>query len=65
MIKARLDNVNNESWLRCGKCGHKLGKIVRTSAKEVTPELLQMLMLMECVCGIEIKCHSCKEINKI
>lgn len=50
MTRARIDS---EGWCRCGKCGRKLFHIA------------------DCGHGnggyvvIEIKCHSCKEINDI
>jgi len=40
-------------WIRCGKCGHKLGKIVGVwSDKNQLPAL-------------EIKCSSCKSLNYV
>ena len=36
-----------DEWIVCGKCGHKLGRIV---GKKLPA-------------GLEIKCHSCKELN--
>lgn len=38
-----------DGWIVCAKCGHKLGRMVC----EKSPT------------GIEIKCHSCKEINLV
>ena len=38
-------------WVRCGKCGRKMFKI-RKNDKSI------------CSTGIEIKCHSCKALNK-
>jgi len=35
-----------DNWARCGKCGHKLFRIVEGE-----------------VGSIEVKCHSCKEVN--
>lgn len=40
---------NNERWIRCTGCGHKLGRIIKAPTRE---EGL-----------IEMKCHSCKTIN--
>lgn len=37
---------NNEVWVRCPKCGHKLFKAIE-------PRIIN---------GVEIKCHSCKNI---
>ena len=48
MTRTNIDG----GWIRCGKCGHKLGKIVGSGAGN--PAL-----------ALEIKCHSCKEINLI
>ena len=49
MAVARHDG----DWIRCGKCGHKLGKRVGVwSDRQVMP-------------AIEIKCHSCKIVNYI
>lgn len=42
--KARIDENN---WMRCGKCSHKLMKVIGGGS---FPK-------------IEIKCHSCKTIN--
>ena len=40
-------------WIRCGKCGHKLGRAVgEWSPRNSFPAL-------------EIKCHSCKELNYV
>ena len=45
-------NRNADEWVRCKKCGHKLFKVIsrETSDKRVV---------------MEVKCHSCKEINII
>lgn len=43
-VMARIDE---QAWIRCGNCSHKLGK---------------MIAVGDAV--IEIKCHSCKTINK-
>lgn len=49
-MTARIDR---DKWIRCGKCGHKLGKAVgEWSTRSSFP-------------AIEIKCHSCKELNYI
>jgi len=50
MTIARISNI--DSWCRCGRCGHKLFKILD---KKVFGELP----------FIEVKCHSCKEINVV
>lgn len=46
--------IDSEGWCRCGKCGHKLFNVkdwgYGTGNGFVT---------------IEIKCHSCKQINEI
>jgi len=48
MATAKLDK---EKWFRCAKCGHKLGRAVGMwNDRQAMP-------------AIEIKCHSCKEIN--
>ena len=41
--------VIKDGWVVCSKCGHKLGRAVGDTPPS----------------GIEIKCHSCKEINLI
>jgi len=41
--------LGRDNWIRCGKCGHKLG-IVTGSGSGTSSK-------------IEIKCHSCKELN--
>ena len=43
MLKAKV----KDGWVVCGKCGHKLGRLIG----EKSPK------------GLEIKCSSCKEIN--
>lgn len=49
MARARIE----DGWVRCAKCGHKLGKMVGVwNDKFYMPAL-------------EIKCHSCKEINHV
>ena len=47
MVKSKIDENN---WIRCGRCGHKLGKIVGVGSCDPAP-------------AIEMKCHSCKELN--
>jgi phage FluMu protein Com len=50
MATARRDNNN---WIRCAECGHKLGRAVGVwSDKQAMPAL-------------EIKCHSCGTLNYI
>lgn len=46
---ARIDN----NWIRCGDCGHKLGRLLLHGVTKVNgvPAV------------IEIKCSSCKQIN--
>ncbi|SCY69710.1 hypothetical protein SAMN02910292_02552 [Lachnospiraceae bacterium XBB2008] len=46
-MDARIDENN---WIRCGCCGHKLARIVDMGSDE--PSLI-----------LEIKCHSCKGIQ--
>ncbi len=41
--------VSTDRWIRCGRCGHKLGKVLKNTNKND--------------CLVEIKCHSCKAIN--
>jgi hypothetical protein len=38
-----------DGWVVCSKCGHKLGRVVGSQSPK----------------GLEIKCHSCKEINLV
>lgn len=45
--------IEKDGWCRCGKCGHKLFRLG-------DPDMKMVLRLAE----LEIKCHSCKEINK-
>lgn len=47
MMRARIDENN---WIRCGRCGHKLGRASGDGVNHPAPV-------------VEIKCHSCKEIN--
>lgn len=47
MTEAKYIIMNKEGWVVCGKCGHKLFKSTGGGM----------------VSGIEIKCHSCKELN--
>lgn len=42
--------TDKDNWIRCGACGHKLGKLKSIGHSSV-PTLL------------EIKCHSCKALN--
>lgn len=50
MPTARIDK---DRWFRCGQCGHKLGRMVGVwNTRQSMP-------------AIEIKCHSCKQINYI
>lgn len=37
----------NDGWVVCAKCGHKLGRVIGSQSPK----------------GLEIKCHSCKELN--
>lgn len=46
-MRSRVDEQN---WIRCGKCGHKLGKVVKAGLCDIAPI-------------VEIKCHSCKSLN--
>ncbi len=48
-MTARRDN----EWVRCGNCGHKLGKMIG-----VWPEKQAMP-------AFEMKCHSCKTLNYV
>lgn len=41
--------IVKDGWVTCGKCGHKLGRITGKTLPA----------------GIEIKCHSCKELNVV
>lgn len=43
----------DKEWMRCGKCGHKLGKMVGTWP------------IVQAMPAIEIKCHSCGSLNYI
>lgn len=47
----RTVKIDESKWIRCGKCGHKLGRIVKGH--------VGMLPM------IEIKCHSCRELNML
>lgn len=42
--------TDKDNWIRCGACGHKLGKL-KSAGHYSTPVL------------VEIKCHSCKALN--
>ena len=48
----------DKEWVRCNECGHKLFKITSQMPPEIIMQDLQGV-------GIEIKCHSCKMINKL
>lgn len=41
--------VIKDGWVVCSNCGHKLGRVVGSQSPK----------------GLEIKCHSCKEINLV
>lgn len=45
-----IANVDEKNWIKCGKCGHKLGRVIGAGYCDPAPI-------------VEIKCHSCKEIN--
>lgn len=51
----RLIKIDNNKWARCGECNHKLFKL----KDDLSFTELQVLKNL----GIEIKCHSCKNIN--
>ena len=44
--------VEKDEWVRCGACGHKLFKLTDEKYKSKREEVL------------EIKCHSCKVLNR-
>ena len=48
-----LSKVDENKWIRCGHCGHKLGRITVGDTSDTGLRI-----------GIEIKCHSCKTINQ-
>ena len=45
--------IDNDKWIRCKRCGHKLGRMLEDTGDNKN------------VFNIEIKCHSCKEINVV
>lgn len=49
-MMARIAKIDGSSWIVCGKCGHKLGKVLDGHQNNYS-------------ISIEIKCHSCKEFN--
>lgn len=54
----RIIAIIDNEWVRCRKCKHKLFRITTQMPPKVVGESLQIL-------GIEVKCHSCKEINEV
>lgn len=43
----------NDGWIRCGECGHKLGRQIGDwKDRQSFP-------------AIEIKCHSCRSLNYV
>lgn len=42
-------SIDNDRWIRCVHCGHKLGRVIKSVNRND--------------CCVEIKCHSCKTIN--
>ena len=42
--------TDKDHWIRCGACGHKLGKLISSGTNKI-PTV------------VEIKCHSCKTLN--
>lgn len=48
-----LARIDRQGWIRCGQCGHKLGKTVGAWSE------------MQAMPAIETKCHVCKGINYI
>lgn len=47
-----IAKIERDKWCRCGKCGHKLFKVLDDKIYGDVP-------------FIEVKCHSCKEINVV
>lgn len=56
-MKQRL-RIDEKGWARCGKCGRKLFK---TNGDTVLNRVVVYNRLNHI--DLEIKCHSCKEIN--
>ena len=58
-MKAVIKEDNGSKWLCCGRCGHKLAKVMSdgtglvASTESVTSRFG----------ALEIKCSSCKELN--
>lgn len=50
MLNTDNKKMNNDNWIRCKKCGHKLMKVIDAKAGDTI---------------IEIKCSSCKAITSI
>lgn len=44
--------VREDEWVRCGNCNHKLFKVTDEKYKTHKGEM------------VEIKCHSCKMLNR-
>ena len=42
----------DDEWVRCGNCGHKLFRLTDPKYKKTEKETM------------EIKCHSCKALNR-
>ena len=52
MTESKIIKINNCEWCVCGKCNHKLARVVSVGDRNHPPIF-------------EIKCHSCKEINLV
>lgn len=49
--------ITEDGWILCGKCGHKLAKVVCDKQSHITPQSASNGE------NIEFKCQSCKTIN--
>lgn len=47
--------TTTDEWVRCGACGHKLFKVTDERYKNRRNRKTDIL---------EVKCHSCKELNR-
>ena len=49
--------ITADGWIICGKCGHKLARVIGDKSS-ITPNSTLGSRAI-----IEIKCHSCKALN--
>lgn len=62
----QVARIDEKKWVRCGNCGHKLFRLVSDNPTTYEVKISQWAdgdLPERNASGIEIKCHSCKQIN--